>query len=76
MSKVESKLATVIIANAIIWGAVLVGSAIVLRGTGLFRHLLPILGGGAAGSLIILSSILHTITASADQRGADQKHQG
>lgn len=37
-----------ILANAIIWAAVIIAVAVILQGTGWFAKLLPILGGGAA----------------------------
>jgi hypothetical protein len=45
----------VVIANAIIWAAVVLATAHVLRGTGLFSDLLPIVGGGAAASVVVVS---------------------
>jgi hypothetical protein len=48
----------VIIANAIIWGLVMVVSAMRLKGTGCFGEIQGILGGGAAASLILLSGAL------------------
>lgn len=47
-----------IIGNGIVWGLVIIGTALVLRGTGLWGKILPIVGGGAAFSEIILSSLL------------------
>jgi len=52
------KTGTVIIANAIIWAAVLIASAIVLQGTGYMGRMIPILGGGAIAMFIILAGIL------------------
>ncbi len=46
----------VIIANAIIWGIVLIACASVLKGTGAFQKIQLILGGGAAASLIIVAA--------------------
>jgi hypothetical protein len=43
-----------ILANAIIWAAVIIASAVVLQGTGYFAKLLPILGGGAAASIVVV----------------------
>ena len=53
-----SKGATVIIVNAIIWGAVLVGSAFALRGTGMFSEIQLILVGGAVVSNLVVGGIL------------------
>ena len=49
-----SREAAVVIANAIIWGTVVVGSAMALRGTGAFSDIQLILGGGAAASNILV----------------------
>ncbi len=49
---------TVLIANAIIWGAVLVGSAYALRGTGAFSDIQLILGGGAVASNLVVGGVL------------------
>jgi hypothetical protein len=43
-----------ILAVAVIWAAVILASAKVLEGTPYFAQLLPILGGGAGGSIIVL----------------------
>lgn len=45
---------TYMIANAIVWGGVIVATALVLRGTGYMDELIPILGGGAGASIVIL----------------------
>jgi hypothetical protein len=47
-----------IISNAIVWGAVMIGISLKLRGTGLMNDLLPILGAGAGFSVVILSVLL------------------
>ena len=39
----------VVIANAVIWGCVLIACAVALTGTGAFKEIQLILGGGAAG---------------------------
>ncbi len=44
-----------IIGTAIIWAGVVIATGIVLAGTGYFGQLIPILGGGAAGNLIVLA---------------------
>ncbi|MFQ6105154.1 MAG: hypothetical protein ACE5OP_12830 [Candidatus Glassbacteria bacterium] len=49
-----SRRGLVIVANAIIWAAVILASAVVLQGTEYFGQMLPILGGGAGGSIIVL----------------------
>jgi hypothetical protein len=43
-----------IIGVAIIWAAVILASAMILEGTAYFSQMLPVLGGGAASSIIIL----------------------
>ena len=46
------------IGNAIIWAAVLMGTALVVADTpGVFAKLLPVLVGGASGSAIVLSTL-------------------
>ncbi len=45
-----------IIGVAIIWAAVLIASAAVLKGTPYFSQMLPILGGGSASSIIVLGA--------------------
>ena len=46
------------IGNAIIWAAVLMGTALVVADTpGVFAKLLPVLAGGASGSAIVLSTL-------------------
>ena len=50
-----SKGAAVIIANAIIWGLVIIASSLALKGTGAFKEIQGILGGGAAGSLLVVA---------------------
>ena len=43
-----------ILGVAIIWAAVIFASAAILKGTPYFSQMLPILGGGAGSSLIVL----------------------
>lgn len=50
----EKVLGPYIIANAIVWGAVIVGTAFILKGTGMMSKILPILGAGAAFAVVIL----------------------
>jgi len=50
----EKVLGPFIIANAVVWGAVMVGTAFILKGTGLMPKVLPILGGGAGFCVVIL----------------------
>ena len=54
----KGKVGAYIIGNAIVWGAVMIGVALVLRGTDYMARILPILGGGAGFSVVILSSLL------------------
>jgi len=56
--KRSSKVGYIIIGNAIVWGAVIIITALILRGTGLMSKLIPVLGGGAGFSEVILSSLL------------------
>jgi malic enzyme len=44
-----------ILGTAIIWAGVIIATAFLLAGTDCFGPLIPILGGGAAGSLIVLA---------------------
>jgi hypothetical protein len=46
----------IVIVNACIWGAVIIASAVALKGTGAFDKIQLILGGGAAASLIVVGS--------------------
>jgi hypothetical protein len=55
---IKKRIGACIIGNAIVWGIVIIATALVLRGTGLFGKLLPILGGGAAFSEATLSGLL------------------
>jgi len=48
------KEAAVVIANAIIWGFVVIACARALEGTGAYKEIQPILGGGAAVSLLVV----------------------
>ncbi len=43
-----------IIGIAIIWAAVIFASSVILKGSSYWGQMIPILGGGAAGSIIIL----------------------
>ena len=54
----DRKTGKVTIAVAIIWAAVILATAVVLQGTGLMGKMIPILGGGAAGCIIVVSSCL------------------
>lgn len=44
-----------ILGTAIIWAGTIFATAFLLLGTGYFGSLIPILGGGAAGNLIVLA---------------------
>ena len=46
----------VVIGISLIWAAVIIATALVLQGTGLMGPLIPILGGGAAGSIITVGA--------------------
>ena len=43
------------IVNAVIWGLVMIASASALKGTGAFKEVQHILGGGAGASLLIFA---------------------
>ena len=45
----------IIIANALVWGLVIIASSSALKGTGQFQEIQNILGGGAGASLIVVS---------------------
>lgn len=45
----------VVLGTTIVWAAVILGTAVVLKGTGYFTQLIPILGAGSAGNLIVAS---------------------
>ncbi len=44
-----------ILTNLIIWVAVIVATSIVLHGTPYLAKMIPVVGGGAAVSLVVLS---------------------
>ncbi len=45
--------------NAIIWAAVLMATALVIKDTpGVFAKLLPVIAGGAGGSIAVLATLL------------------
>lgn len=54
----KKRIGAFIIGNAIVWGLVMIAISLTLRGTGLMGKVLPILGGGAGFSVVILSSLL------------------
>ena len=54
----SSRLGIYIIANAITWGAAIIGISIILRNSGYMAQISPILGGCAAFSVVILPVIL------------------
>jgi len=47
-----------IIVTALIWAVVILAADISLQGTGYMRRLTPILGGGAAATIILLGGLL------------------
>jgi hypothetical protein len=51
----KRRVSVFIIANAFVWGAVIIGTSLVLRGTEYMSKLIPIFGGGAFTSVILLS---------------------
>ncbi len=48
------KVGVIVITNAIVWGLVMIASALALKGTGAFKEIQHILGGGAAASLLVV----------------------
>ena len=44
-----------VIGVAIVWAAVIFASSVILRGTPYWGKLLPILGGGAIATIIVMS---------------------
>jgi hypothetical protein len=52
-----NKTAAVIIANAIIWGVVLITVASVLKGTEYSDQVRNIIAGGAGGSLLVVGGL-------------------
>ena len=54
----ERKAGKVVVAVAIIWGAVILATALVLQDAVLMGKMFPILGDGAAGCIIVVSEVL------------------
>jgi hypothetical protein len=54
----RDRLGVFIIANAIVWGAAIIGVSIILRGSGHMKVVAPVLGGCASFSVVILPVIL------------------
>jgi len=52
------RLGIFIIANAIVWGAVMIGVSLTVKGSGYMEKIIPIMGAGAGFSVIILPAIL------------------
>jgi hypothetical protein len=46
----------VVITNALIWGFVMIACALALKGTGAYKEIQLILGGGAAASLLVVGA--------------------
>ncbi|RKZ09364.1 hypothetical protein DRQ25_06720 [Candidatus Fermentibacteria bacterium] len=53
--KTVKKLGVVIIINAVIWGLVIIGCSLTLKGTGAYIEIQSILAGGSIASLILLA---------------------
>lgn len=53
--KTVIKLGVVIIINAVIWGLVIIGCSLALKGTGAYIEIQTILAGGSIASLILLA---------------------
>ncbi|MBC8401837.1 MAG: hypothetical protein H8E14_10150 [Candidatus Marinimicrobia bacterium] len=47
----------IVIANAIIWGFVIIGCSMALKGTGAYQEIQLILSGGALASLVLIGSL-------------------
>ncbi len=47
----------IVIANACIWGFVMIACSMALKGTGAYQEIQLILGGGAAASLIVVGGL-------------------
>jgi hypothetical protein len=52
------KEAAVVLANAIVWGAVIIGCALALKGTGAYKAIQMILAVGAIASMSVVSMII------------------
>lgn len=57
-NKKNSVYAVLIIASAIVWGLVILGCSISLKGTGCYEQISSILFGGAASHLILVYPLL------------------
>ena len=55
---IETKRAQYILGASILWAAIFVAAAVILRGTPYFAQLLPILGMGMVWSVIITPVVL------------------
>ena len=51
------KVGMIVIANAIIWGFVMIMCSITLKGTGAYQEIQLILAGGAASSLVLTGGL-------------------
>ncbi|MBC8401335.1 MAG: hypothetical protein H8E14_07590 [Candidatus Marinimicrobia bacterium] len=47
----------IVIANAIIWGFVIIGCSMALKGTGAYQEIQLILAGGALASLVLIGGL-------------------
>jgi len=50
------KQGVIILVNAVIWGLVMIGCSLALKGTGMYEKIQLILAGGALVSLMLLST--------------------
>jgi len=62
-------LGTIVIANACIWGFVILMSSHTLSGTGAYEQIQTILGGGAAASLLVVGGGLVGLMKSLQSKG-------
>ncbi len=51
------KVGMIVIANAIIWGFVMIACSLALKGTGAYQEIQLILGGGATASLVAVGGL-------------------
>ena len=68
MKKPAIVIGTIIIANACIWGFVILMSSHTLSGTGAYQDIQNILGGGAAASLLVVGGGLAGLMTSLKSR--------
>ena len=60
---------TIVIANACVWGFVILMSSHTLSGTGAYQEIQNILGGGAAASLLVVGGGFGGLMANLKSKG-------